>query len=145
MYQIIKTKEERTFQQSLDTLSSFPFGSKNKVYKIKNESVKNILIYQKQLAYPLAKKQAEKKYEKLMLILPDLLISDDDDGECLLEALNEIEKFRQIIKNKYRDFLTRKELESMAKKLSLLQQQAKERMMQIQFSKTEQKNRSSCR
>ena len=31
----------------------------------------------------------------------------------LKEALNQIEKFRQIIKNKYRSFLTKKELEQM--------------------------------
>ena len=37
-----------------------------------------------------------------MRALPELLLNDeDDDGESLKEALNQIEKFRQIIKNKY--------------------------------------------
>lgn len=145
MYQIVRIEKASQFQSNLDSLSSFPFGVKNKTYKIKEEPIKNILIYQKELAHPLAITQAEKKYQKLMMILPDLLISDDDDGECLREALNQIERFRQIIKNKYRSFLTKKELEAMAKKLSLIQQQAKQRMMEIQISKTEEKHRSSCK
>lgn len=145
MYQIIRIEKESKILSNLDELKSFPFGVKNKIYKIKDDSVKNILIYQKKLAYPFAKIKAEKKYKKLMLILPDLLFNEDDDGESIIEALNQIERFRQIIKNKYRDFLTKKELETMAKKLSIMQKQAKERMLEIQISKTEKKHRSPCR
>lgn len=145
MYQIIRIEIGNQLKSNLENLKSFPFGVKNKVYKIKDESIKNILIYKKELAHPLAKTQAEIKYSKLMMILPDLLVSEDDDGECLMEALNQIERFRQIIKNKYREFLTKKELEVMAKNLSLMQNQAKQRMMEIQIARTEKKHRSSCR
>lgn len=146
MYKVIRIEQNLYFDNDIDDLINFPFGVKNKTYKIKEESVKNILIYQKELAYPLAKTQAIKKYEKLMRTLPDLLLNDDDDdGESIKEALSQIERFRQIIKNKYRSFLTKKELEQMAKKLKLMQKEAKERIIEINNSKIEEKSRSSHR
>ena len=46
--------------------------------------------------------------------------------------LDRIEKFRQEIKNKYRRFLEKKELEIMAKQLSALQKQAKIEFAELQ-------------
>ncbi|MBR2246236.1 MAG: hypothetical protein IJ880_04290, partial [Bacilli bacterium] len=51
-----------------------------------------------------------------------------------MEALNQIERFRRQIKNKYRAFLTRKELEKMSKQLKLLQMEAKNRMLEINMN-----------
>lgn len=62
----------------------------------------------------------------------ELLTSDDDTGESLREALNRIEKFRQEIKNKYRHFLKKKELEEMGKQLKLFQQEAQIRFIELQ-------------
>ena len=146
MYRVKRVENILFFDDDINELVYFQFGIKDKPYKIKKESVRNILIYQKELAYPLAQKQVGKKYEKLMLVLPELLLNDeDDDGESLKEVLNQIEKFRQIIKNKYRAFLTKKELEQMAKQLQLMQKEAKQRIIEINNSKIEEKSRSSCR
>ena len=64
--------------------------------------------------------------------LTELLISDDDTGESFRLVLDRIEKFRQEIKNKYRRFLEKKELEIMAKQLSALQKQAKIEFAELQ-------------
>ena len=146
MYRVKRVENILFFDDDINELVYFQFGIKDKPYKIKKELVRNILIYQKELAYPLAQKQVGKKYEKLMLVLPELLLNDeDDDGESLKEVLNQIEKFRQIIKNKYRAFLTKKELDQMAKQLQLMQKEAKQRIIEINNSKIEEKSRSSCR
>ena len=68
----------------------------------------------------------------------DLLTSDDDTGESLREALNRIEKFRQEIKNKYRHFLKRQELEEMGKQLKLFQKEAQVRFIELQNAIYEQ-------
>ena len=69
-----------------------------------------------------------------MNILPDLLISDDDSGESIRSALNEIERFRQIIKNKYREYLKEKDLKLMSSQLKVLQREAKAKYLEIQNS-----------
>ena len=70
---------------------------------------------------------------------------DDDSGDTYREALNQIEKFRQEIKNKYRKFLKQKELETMSKKLIILQKEANKRLFEIQdnYFKYENENRRS--
>lgn len=145
MYLIIKTENHNNKEiKDLDACG-INFGQKNKIYKIKGEAITNLIIYDKVLAHNQVRHQVEKKYNKLMMILPDLLVSDDD-GESLREALNQIEKFRQIIKNKYRSYLKRQELEAMSKNLSVLQKTAQTRFIEIQNSKIKETyKRSSCK
>ena len=88
----------------------------------------------------------DKKYKKLIALLTDLLISDDDTGSTYHEALNQIEKFRQIIKNKYRMYLKKQELELMSKNLVLLQKEAQNKLLELQHNIYEQMNKkSSCK
>lgn len=115
-------------------LSGVIFGIENRSYKIDTVIIKNLEIYDKKLAHPIAIMQVKKKYEKLMKILPDLLISDDDSGESIRHALNEIERFRQIIKNKYREYLKEKDLKLMSSQLKVLQHEAKSKYLEIQNS-----------
>lgn len=115
-------------------LSGVMFGIENRSYKIGTVIIKNLEIYDKKLAHPIAVMQVKKKYEKLMKILPDLLISDDDSGESIRHALNEIERFRQIIKNKYREYLKEKDLKLMSSQLKVLQREAKAKYLEMQNS-----------
>lgn len=115
-------------------LSGVMFGIENRSYKIGTVIIKNLEIYDKKLAHPIAVMQVKKKYEKLMNILPDLLISDDDSGESIRSALNEIERFRQIIKNKYREYLKEKDLKLMSSQLKVLQREAKAKYLEMQNS-----------
>ena len=107
-------------------------GSAKKVFVIKNTNIKNIIVMNNKLAHPLVEKKVSKEYQTLISILMELLTSDDDTGESLREALNRIEKFRQEIKNKYRHFLKKKELEEMGKQLKLFQQEAQIRFIELQ-------------
>ncbi len=113
-------------------LNGFLMASKNKVFKIQGENIRKIRVVDKQLAHPLASKKVLQKYRHLLSVLTEYLIDDDDSGESCREALNEIEKFRIEIKNKYRLFLTRQELEAMKNKLLLLQKEAQQKLMIIQ-------------
>ena len=112
----------------------FLMGVNNKTYKIKKYEVRNIKISNKKLANPLVTARVLKKYKELIIYLTELLVDDDDSGDTYREALNQIEKFRLEIKNKYRDFLLKKELEMMSKKLVILQKEANARLLEIHNS-----------
>ncbi len=139
-----KNKYKLIDKTELIELDGFMMGSKNKVYKINGNSVRDIKVINTKLASSLVNKQVSKKYEKLISYLTDLLIDDDDSGDSLREALNQIEKFRQEVKNKYRKYLKQKELEVMSKKLVILQKEANKRLLEINsFYKYENENRRS--
>lgn len=140
-----RKKKKKLEMESIHLLEGIVFGMRGKKYKIKDDYVHNLVIYNRKLAHPIAWKQVEKKYQKLIETIPDLLVSDDDSGESIREALNQIEKFRQIIKNKYRAYLKREELEKMAKSLLILQKNAQDRLMEIYRSKSPIARHSSYR
>ena len=138
----IKSKKNEKYDFSI--LEGFLMASKNKVFKIDNTSVRDIRIVNKRLANPLVSKKVFKKYNKLIEYLTEVIIDDDDDGDTYREALNQIEKFRLQIKNKYRKFLKQKELEKMSKQLVVLQKELlkKESIIRESYLNINQNNRS---
>lgn len=114
--------------------NGFVLGSRNKVFSIAGMAVKNIIIYTKQLASALVSEKVITKFQKLVVLLTELLVDDDESGDTFREALNHIEKFRLEIKIKYRNYLKQKELEMMSKQLTQLQKVANERLLEIHNS-----------
>ncbi len=132
MYHVTRKKKKLKKIEFSDKITGFPMGSPKKTFVIEQEKIKNIIVINSKLAHPLAAKKVSKEYQRLIAVLMELLTSDDDTGESLREALNRIEKFRQEIKNKYRDFLKKKELEEMGKQLKLFQKEAQIRFIELQ-------------
>ena len=140
-----KNKNKLVDKNEIIELDGFMMGSKNKTFKIDGNEVRDIRVVDTKLASALVNKQVSKKYEKLINYLTELLVDDDDSGDAYREALNQIEKFRQEIKNKYRKFLKQKELEMMSKKLVILQKEANKKLYEIQENilKYQNENRRS--
>ena len=127
-------------KMELVDINGFLMGNKNKTFKIKGTNIHKIRIMNRTLANPLASKKVFDKYNKLIHLLTELLLDDDDSGDSYREALNQIEKFRLEVKNKYRDYLKRKEIEKMSKQLSILQKEAKKKIMEMSYSEEEYEN-----
>ena len=139
MYIISRKKNKGKIDSELD-MEGFIMGAKGKSFSIGSYNVKNIEIASKHLAYPIVSTRVMKKYDKIIKYLTELLVSDDDTGDAMRGALNQIEKFRLIIKNKYRKFLKQKELELMSKQLVKLQKAANQRLVEIHESYLEMLN-----
>lgn len=144
MYQIHNDVRIRGNLEDVLDLETFSMGGSNKVYHIHGSEIKSIQVASTELASPMVTDLVMRKYRKLIAYLTELLVDDDDSGDSMREALNQIEKFRLEIKNKYRDYLKKKELELMSKQLLLLQKEANERFLQIResFLKTTEEKRS---
>ena len=133
-------KKKLVNKAELLDIDGFLMASERKVFKIQGAPIREIRVVNKKLANPLASKMAFQKFDKLMALLTDLLVEDDGSGDSYREVLNQIEKFRMEIKNRYRDYLLQKELEQMSKKLTLLQKESKQRLEEIQYSYLEYQN-----
>lgn len=144
MYSVNSAVKHKGKMDNVVFHDGFPMGGNNKVFKIQDCEIKKIKITGNSLAEPMVSDLVMKKYYKLISLLTTLLTDDDDSGDSLREALNQIEKFRLEIKNKYRDYLKKKELELMSKQLMVLQKEATLRYMETRnsFIKTEENKRS---
>ena len=126
-----KYQDEKQFRD----LDCFMMPSKrNSGFMICGENISNIMVISYDMAAPLVRSYVSVKYKKLISFLTELLVTDDDNGDSYREALNQIEKFRLQIKNKYRDYLLSEELKLMAKQLGILQKEAKNQFVELQNS-----------
>ena len=132
MYSLLKVKRKGKVKpkKAVKELKGFMMTSK-RGFTVCGVLVKDLEILNKKLANGVVTKQVLKKYNKLIALLTELLISDDESGDSFREALNHIEKFRLEVKVKYREFLKKKELEMMSKQLTLLKKEADRRMIEI--------------
>lgn len=129
---VIKKKWKFKDFSQFKNLEGFLMPSRNNTFTINKQVIRNIKIINVDLAKGIVRDFVSKKYKKLIKNLTELLISDDDTGESFRLVLDRIEKFRMEIKNKYRIYLEKKELEIMAKQLSALQKQAKLEFAELQ-------------
>lgn len=95
--------------------------NKNEIINIYDLAMQKIFITNK----------VYKKYLKLLKLVNFYLNSEDDTGTAYHEALNEIEKFRQLVKNKYRAYLLEKELKEMSLELSKKVKVAKDKLVYL--------------
>ncbi|MBQ6134906.1 MAG: hypothetical protein IJI60_01145 [Bacilli bacterium] len=115
-------------------IGGFLVATKRKVFQIQGANVRKIRVVDKDLAHPLVHEVVMRKYQQLISVLAELLVEDDDDGETCREALNQIERFRIQVKNKYRNYVKKQELERMSKKLSKIQKEMQMKLFMIQNS-----------
>ncbi len=137
MYTVLKRKKKFSQKYRVNgieifSLDGFLMPTKKGKFVVHGQTIHRVKIINKQLAYPIVYQKVRKKYNRLISLLTELLVSDDSSGDCFREALNQIEKFRLEVKNKYRSYLKRKELEMMSKQLSTLQKQAKIEFLVLQ-------------
>jgi len=109
-YQVNKEKKIENSSYQLAIKNSYPLTSSNHHFLLEGDKIKNIMVVDQKMIERAVLKKVRLKYERLIKLLTNLLISEDDTGTCATEALNLIEKFRLEIKVKYRKYLKEKDV-----------------------------------
>ena len=91
------------------------------------------------------KRQLVKRYERLIKLLIFYLANDDDSGVAYQEALNEINKYREIIRNKYRKFIKEANIEKIEKELAKYEALIKRKLMYLEKENREIKESRRCK
>ena len=100
---------------------------------VENQVINNIKVVNTSLANFPIEYELMKRYEKLKQSLVELLSDDDDSGNSCREALNQIERFRLEVKNKYRDYVDKKTLENISIVLKKMKKTAEQRLIEINY------------
>ena len=132
-YHIIKSKEDKSITYfEYDKLEGYDLSPK-KSAKIEDAiNVNKIVIINPTLANKVAKKKVDIKFKKLLNLLNIVFESDDDTGTAYHQGLDELERLRQELVDKYKKYLEDDEFDTMDKKLGILEHELKVRLFYLQ-------------
>ena len=125
-YLIVKTKDKKEITYfEYDKLTGFKMTSKNKNIKLKDAiNVNKMVIINPSLIERLITNKINQKMKKLIDLLANIYDSDEDDpAGSLMMALNEVEKFKRELLNKYLDYMSREQLKLLDKKIQILERE----------------------
>lgn len=143
-YTIIKAnnKGEITLE-TIEKINGYKVKPKNKC-NYKGIKVNSMVIIKPSFIEKVLKRKIRRKLEfYLNYIINDA--TDDDDDDSYREALDNIERYKNIVEYKYRKYLDDKFVNLLLKKINLLEKQIKTKMIyktMVPEEKTEKKGKS---
>lgn len=139
-YLVVKDKDKKEIiYMEYDKLEGMDITPKKKNRFEDLIQVNKLVLIQPTLIEKLVHKKVDRHFKRLLKLVTVILDTDDDTGTALREGLNEIEKFRLEIKNNYREYMTKEELHMLAKKLTILQEELKQKIFITENIITNQK------
>jgi len=132
-YLVVKKKDSKELIYfEYDKLEGYDVTpKKNRPFQDSIQVNKMILINES-LIQKMIQKKLNKRFQKLLCDVNLLFESDDETGAGLREVLNQLERFKMEVKNKYRKYMEKEELLLLGKKLSILQNEAKLRLYYLE-------------
>ena len=122
-YLIVKEKNKKEIAYfEYDKLDGFNMTSKNKNIKLKDAiNVNKMVIVNPSMVEKLIDKKINIRMKKLINLILNIYDSEDDPGSSMMQALNEIEKFKREMINKYLNYMNKKQLSNLEDKIRMLE------------------------
>lgn len=118
-------------------IADINYSKKGFIYKVKNENILEIEIFDSKIISSLIINNFNIKYKKILKII--ILASSDSDSSTgnLMLALNELARLKSIMENKYYKFLKKQEALDIEKKIMLTEKDIKNNLIDIEIKKEE--------
>lgn len=135
-YYVVKDKKDKSITYfEYDKIDGYDITPKKNA-KIEDAiNVNKIVIINPTLANKVAKKKIDLKFRKLVELLNIIFESDDDTGEAYHHGLNEVERLKEELIDKYKKYLDGEEFDTMEKKLGILEHELKIRLFYLEKDK----------
>ena len=126
---VIKNKDEKEIKYfEYDKVKGYNITPKNNVKFQDAINVNKMILINPSLIEKMIDKKVKRKFNYLINMLSCLYDSDDTSGEGLYLALDEAEKFRMELINKYKKYMKEEKFELIEKKISILEDELKLRI-----------------
>ena len=126
---VVKTKESREIKYfEYDKISGYNIKPNPKLKFQDAINVNKMILINPSLIEKMVEKKIKRKFDYLINLLSIVYENDDDTGDGLQLALNEAEKFRTELCNKYKQYINEEKYELMLKKISILEDELYLRM-----------------
>ena len=132
-YHIVKDKDDKSITYfEYDKMDGYDLSPK-KGMKIEDAiNVNKVVIINPSLANKVANKKLNLKFRKLVSLLNVIFETDDETGTAYHQGLDELNRLRTELNNKYKKHLTEDETETMEKKLGILEHEIKVRLYYLE-------------
>ena len=136
-------KFQKIKKVNVKKLKGFSFKPKNKSLK-NGVKVNKLVIINPSFTETILKKKIKNRLELYLRFIISLLDEDDDsDITDLRAALNDLTRYRQIIEKKYLLYLDKKYGEMLLKKIDMLEEELKKKIVNFQPKEKEEEIRRS--
>ena len=131
-YYVCKKGDDRQIVYlDYDKLKGFGFSPKNNV-KYDGIIVNKMVIIKPSMIEKVLRKKIKRKLDLyLKLIIKFIESEDSSNGDALREALNDLTRYKSIIKNKYQKYLDEKYLKILLKRIALLEYELNSKFVSI--------------
>jgi len=126
-----KTKEIRYFDY--DKIDGYNLKAKKNTNFFDDINVSRVIIINPSFSEKIANKKMDAKFERLLTMM-NIVFEEDDTGEGLEIVLNEANKFRMELINKYRKYIKAEKLALMLKKLEIVEKELALKKKAIEYT-----------
>jgi hypothetical protein len=111
-------------------IESYDFNESFTMTKKKDdERIGIIKFYDDEVISRVIKRSIDNRFKKLLELIADIEESDEDPSQGYLFCLDEAEKFKREMINKYNKFLKKTQLEFINKKIELIEKDMKNKLI----------------
>lgn len=146
MYKVDKQKNKKEAQIDIKKIRGFKVKPLNNV-KYDGVKVNKLLIIKPSFVEKVLKRKTKRKLELYLEFIINMLESEDDDAGKINLALNDLIRYKSIIKNNYRIYLDKLYYELLMKKIDVIEKELKVRKMYLDMTyneyQVEEKSRKS--
>ncbi len=123
-YLLVKDKKEESLETDLKKISGFVFNPQNNI-KYDGILVDEIKLAKPELVEKVLKKKIKRKLSLYTQLIIELIDSSDEDDGTIDIVLNDLERYKRVINNNYKAYLSKKYLDLLLKKIDLLENELK--------------------
>ena len=95
--------------------------------------VNKVVIFDDEFINKSINKRIKKKFKNLLELVVEIMENDEDPSNGLMVALNETEKFKRELINKYNRYLIKEERDFNDKKIKAIENEVKNRLYEYQM------------
>ncbi len=123
-YLLVKDKKEENVETDLKKISGFVFNPQNNI-KYEGILIDEIKLTKPELIEKVLKKKIKRKLGLYTQLIIELIDSSDEDDGTIDIVLNDLERYKRVINNNYKAYLSKKYLDLLLKKIELLENELK--------------------
>lgn len=126
-----KGNDRQIIYLDYDKLKGFGFSPKNNV-KYDGIIVNKMVVIKPSMIEKVLRRKIKRKLDLYLKLIIKFIESDDgSNGDTLREALNDLTRYKSIIRHKYQKYLDEKYLKILLKKISILEYELNSRFTNI--------------